>query len=173
MKKEIHYDDNSEHKDKDTHSTHNNDETKQHLIQAMTKYLQNEGYRITEPRKLIIEAVANQVGWHVHPKSVFSYVHERDDTIGIATVYRTLKVLDDMDIMNRVYSIGAQYHEKSAPSHYHLICIDCGNIHDIKDSLPEEISEQIKKDYGFYASDISMSVYGRCSECKRKHDRKK
>lgn len=144
-----------------------NTETKTHLMQAMLRFLKSEGYRITEPRKLIIEAVAAQVGWHVHPKSVYSYVHERDESVGLATIYRTLKVLEDMDILNQIYSMGAGFHNEELASHYHLICIKCGRIKDVTDSLTDEIKDQIKIDYDFHMTDIALSVYGVCSDCRK------
>lgn len=150
-----------------------NRETVQHLLEAMLKILKSKGLRVTEPRRLILEAVAAQVGWHVHPKSVFAYVHEKDSSIGLATVYRTLKLLDDMDLLNKVYSMGARYHDEQAGSHYHLICLHCGSIHDINDGLRGEIGEQIKKDYDFTMTDINLSIYGLCSKCRKNGTKRK
>ena len=143
-------------------------ETTGHLTEAMIKNLKSQGMRITAQRRLILEAVAAQVGWHVHPKSVFSYVHERDEEIGIATVYRTLKILEDMDLLNQIYTMGSGFHDEGNLRHYHLICLKCGSIHDINDTLPSEIKYQINTDYDFDMTGIKLSIYGLCSECKKK-----
>ena len=51
-------------------------------------------------------------------------VQKKDDTIGLATVYRTLKMLEDMDLLNKVYMMGQQNVHPNDPNHevhYHLI----------------------------------------------------
>lgn len=141
-------------------------ETVSHLLEGMIKYMKSQGLRITGQRRLILEAVASQVGWHVHPKSVFAYVHERDKDIGLVTVYRTLKMLEDMDLLNQVYSMGMRFHSGHSLNHYHLICVKCGTIQDVSDTLPIEIKCQIHKDYDFEMTDINLSVYGICNKCK-------
>lgn len=143
-------------------------ETTEHLLHAMIEVLHEAGFRVTTQRKIILEAIASQVGWHVHPKDVYSYVQERDKTIGLATVYRTLKMLEDMDLLNKVYMMGMQ---NTAPEdhgvHYHLICLKCGSIQDVNDSMLEEIGGHVKKEYGFSPTQIKMSIYGLCDDCNR------
>ena len=143
-------------------------ETTEHLLHAMIEVLHEAGFRVTNQRKIILEAIAYQVGWHVHPKDIYSYVQERDKSIGLATVYRTLKILEDMDLLNKVYMMGMQNmspHDHGV--HYHLICLKCGSIQDISDATFEEIRSHVQKDYGFSSTQIRMSVYGICEECNR------
>lgn len=146
-------------------------ETTQHLLRAMIEVLHDAGFRVTTQRKIILEAVAYQVGWHVHPKDVYSYVQERDKSIGLATVYRTLKMLEDMDLLNKIYMMGMQEdHEmEHGQDHYHLICLQCGSIIDIQDTEFDEISNHVNKKYGFETTQIKMSVYGLCEDCRRVH----
>ncbi len=142
-------------------------ETTEHLLKAMLEVLHDSGFRVTNQRKLILEAIAHQVGWHVHPKDVYSYVKDRDENIGLATVYRTLKMLEDMDLLNKVYMMGKQ---NTAPSrhgaHYHLICLKCGNITDINDSMLKELGDRVKNNYGFETTQAKITFYGMCSDCK-------
>ena len=96
------------HKDFSFEDLNFKQETTEHLLYSMIEVLHDAGFRVTTQRKIILEAIAQQVGWHVHPKDVFSYVQKKDDTIGLATVYRTLKMLEDMDLLNKVYMMGQQ-----------------------------------------------------------------
>ena len=158
-----------------TQREYDKSQTTQHLLQAMIEVLHDSGFRVTNQRKIILEAVAYQVGWHVHPKDVFSYVQERDKSIGLATVYRTLKMLEDMDLLNKIYMMGMQEdHEMDeGKSHYHIICLKCGHIEDINDTTFEEVSNHVKKEYGFETTQIKMSVYGLCEDCRRISEFKK
>ena len=96
------------HKDFSFEDLNFKQETTEHLLYSMIEVLHDAGFRVTTQRKIILEAIAQQVGWHVHPKDVFSYVQKKDDTIGLTTVYRTLKMLEDMDLLNKVYMMGQQ-----------------------------------------------------------------
>lgn len=156
------------HKDL-TPAEYNKSETTQHLLHAMIEVLHDAGFRVTNQRKIILEAVAYQVGWHVHPKDVYSYVQERDKSIGLATVYRTLKMLEDMDLLNKIYMMGMQEdHEmEHGKHHYHVICLKCGSIVDISDSTFDEIRSHVKREYGFETTQIKMSIYGLCEDCRR------
>ena len=142
-------------------------ETTEHLLNAMLEILHDSGFRITAQRKLILEAIAFQVGWHVHPKDVYSYVKDKDDNIGMATVYRTLKMLEDMDLLNKVYMMGKQdVTPYNHGAHYHLICLRCGNISDVKDDILFGLSKKVKQSYGFETTQVKMTFYGMCADCK-------
>lgn len=144
------------------------DATTQHLLNAMLEILHDSGFRITEQRKLILEAIAYQVGWHVHPKDVFAYAHKKDTNIGLATVYRTIKMLDDMDLLNKVYLMGKQdIHPDDHGYHYHLVCLRCGSIEDTEDDLLDQISTHVKTGYGFTPTQIKTTIYGLCEDCKQ------
>ncbi len=145
-------------------------ETTEHLLYAMMEVLHEAGFRVTTQRKIILEAIAHQVGWHVHPKDVFAYVQKRDDTIGLATVYRTIKMLEDMDLLNKVYMMGQQNVHPNDPNHgvhYHLICLKCGAIFDKNDDMLENINQHVKQAHGFFATQTKLSVYGLCEDCAR------
>lgn len=143
-------------------------ETTDHLLRAMLEVLHESGFRVTTQRKLILEAIAHQVGWHVHPKDVYSYVRERDENIGLATVYRTIKMLEDMELLNQVYMMGKQ---DTAPSdhgtHYHLICLKCGNIKDMNDDILDGIEKKVNDNYGFETTQTKLTLYGMCGNCRK------
>ena len=158
------------HKDFSFEDLNFKQETTEHLLYSMIEVLHDAGFRVTTQRKIILEAIAQQVGWHVHPKDVFSYVQKKDDTIGLATVYRTLKMLEDMDLLNKVYMMGQKNVHPNDPLHevhYHLICLKCGAIRDVKDSMLESINEHVKNEYGFSTTQTKLSLYGLCEDCER------
>lgn len=143
-------------------------ETTEHLLNAMLEVLHESGFRVTGQRKLILEAIAHQVGWHVHPKDVYSYVKDKDKNIGLATVYRTIKMLEDMDLLNKVYMMGKQDTEPSDHgAHYHLICLRCGSINDVNDEILEGIGKKVKESYGFEVTQTKLTFYGMCGECRK------
>lgn len=137
-----------------------------HLLATMIEALHREGFRMTPQRRLILKAVANQIGWHVHPKEVYAWVRERDSRVGLATVYRTLHMLEDMSLMQKIQMFT---HADSAPSsgnmrHYHMVCLRCGRVSDIYDDLPKKIEQHARK-LGFNAVHTRLLLYGVCEDC--------
>ena len=61
------------HKDFSFEDLNFKQETTEHLLYSMIEVLHDAGFRVTTQRKIILEAIAQQVGWHVHPKDVFSF----------------------------------------------------------------------------------------------------
>ena len=151
---------------KNEHRTDKN--ATQHLLNAMFRLLHEKGFKITSQRKLILEAIANQIGWHVHPKDIYAYVHDKDKNIGSATVYRTLKMLEETDLLNKIYMMGGNTteHINEHGIHYHLICLGCGNIEDVNDNTLSQIKSHVNSDHGFLSTQIKLSIYGMCENCK-------
>ncbi len=78
-------------------------------------------------------------------------------------------MLEDMDLLNKVYMMGIQndHVENSGQTHYHLICLKCGSIIDINDTTLANIKDHVKKDYGFDSTQVKLSIYGLCEDCRR------
>lgn len=87
---------------------------------------------------------------------------------GIATVYRTLALLEDSDMVTSL-SFGAQgkKYELGAKEHHdHMICTTCGDITEFVDEEIENRQDSIAHELGFEISDHSMQIYGICKNCK-------
>lgn len=152
-------------------SEDNNEQNKM-LISCLIEVLRDLGVKITAQRKLILEAVASQVGWHVHPKDVYDYVQKRDSSIGIATVYRTLKLLEDMDLIEKAYMIGMGVDTKnskteSAEDAHYMVCLRCGDMQKIDKSCISSIDSKVLSLHGFSVSHIKMTLYGLCKTCNK------
>lgn len=65
--------------------------------------LKNDGCRITKQRKLIIDVIMNNN--FNSCKDIYYQVTEKDKTVGMATVYRMIRQLEDMGIVNRIDTI--------------------------------------------------------------------
>ena len=65
--------------------------------------LKNDGCRITKQRKLIIDVIMNNS--FNSCKDIYYQVTEKDKTVGMATVYRMIRQLEDMGIVNRIDTI--------------------------------------------------------------------
>lgn len=128
---------------------------------------------ISKKRKLILDALKKNCCRHLTAEEIYELVSEIDSNIGIATVYRNLKFLEDNGYIKRAYvseSLSACYElhkENDKHSHHHLICKSCGNVIDFEDDLLDAIEKIVSLTTDFEIYDHSLTFYGKCKECRR------
>ncbi len=90
--------------------------------------------------------------------------------IGIATVYRTLSLLEENGLVSSI-SLGTQgkkFEIANKPHHDHLICEGCGEIIEFENPKIEQLQEEIAKENGFLLTNHLMQLYGICKTCQTK-----
>ena len=89
---------------------------------------------------------------------------------GRATVFRTIKLLQDLEIVCRVplEDGGVRYERsRSGRHHHHLICSDCGSVTEFIAPALDEAIEQKALAADFEIGGHSAEIYGRCAPCRR------
>ncbi len=87
--------------------------------------------------------------------------------MGIATVYRTIKFLESMSIVNSldVGDSAKRYELDISIHHDHMICTNCHKIIEFVDDLIEEQQINVVKKHNFMLKDHIMTIYGLCEDC--------
>ncbi len=138
--------------------------------------LQNHGYKITKQRELIYTALLENDKDHLSPEELHLIVNKKDKDIGIATVYRTLLLFEELDLVSKLNFDDNRYRYELSNDgehqHHHLICNDCNKVVEVSYDLTNDIEENIKKNYGFDVSNYVLKFFGVCSECKEKKIKK-
>ncbi len=137
----------------------------------ITKKLKSKGYKFTPQRKAIVETVIEHQGEHLSPEEIYDYVKVKNPEIGLATVYRTLQILVDLDFLS-VLNLNdgfARYElnvtDKSGHHHHHLICVQCGKIIEVFGDYLVELEDKIEKEYKFKINDHKLKFFGVCEDC--------
>lgn len=135
--------------------------------------MENNITRQTKQRKMIIEVFMENQGRHLTPDEMFALVREKDSNIGIATVYRNLKLLDEQGVIKKLLideGGGSAFYELQTHgeihSHHHLICKKCGSVSDFQDDLLDAIEKIIEITSHFEIHDHKVSFYGICMNCR-------
>ena len=126
--------------------------------------LEVTGYRLTAPRRAVIDAIAR-----TNRPFTIEELSERLPNIGRATVFRTIKLLHELDIVCRVplEDGGIRYERsRSGRHHHHLICSECGSVTEFDDPSLDAAIEQNAATAGFELDGHSAELYGRCSPCR-------
>ncbi len=139
--------------------------------------LAGHGYRLTAAREAILDILTNTTE-HLSAEDIFMIVHARNPVIGLTTIYRTLDLLEQTDIIQK-FDFGhgrAKYELSEANSakkhHHHLICKKCKKIIDYTEFAEEE-REYIQKaekgleaKYHFTIDGHLIHFYGTCPTCR-------
>lgn len=132
--------------------------------------LNGKGYRLTKQRQAVLEVIINNTGKHLSNGEIFEMVKQSHPDIGLATVYRTLPLLEKMNLLSKIYlDDGCTRYESCSPkdrAHHHLICITCGKVYEVQEELLGVKEKQILADKYFNTESYMIKLYGYCSgEC--------
>lgn len=132
--------------------------------------LRARGLRFTAQRKAVLDIIIQNEGKHLSPEEIYGLVKINTPEIGVATVYRTLMLLEDMGFVHKIdLDDGKGRYELNKSEedhlHHHLICVKCGSISEVKYDLLELLEEQILKENEFLVKNHSVKFYGYCKEC--------
>ncbi|KPU45852.1 ferric uptake regulation protein [Oxobacter pfennigii] len=136
----------------------------------LKKLFEEKGYKYTIQREKIFEILMKHGEEHLTATGIYELVKLNHPDISMATVYRTLLIFEELHIINKLgseneynrYEFNAN---NDAHKHYHLICVKCGQIKDIKENFMTDMSENILEKYHFIVNGYSQRLYGICKDC--------
>lgn len=138
--------------------------------QIFIQYLDNYSLRMTNQRELLFNLFMNAKG-HISADEFFVLAKSKDSTLGVATIYRFLKLLREAGIADEiVFGEGKLRYEKKygMDHHDHLICEKCGeNIEFLNENI-EKLQDQIAESFGFKLTRHKMYLFGLCTKCQNK-----
>jgi Fur family ferric uptake transcriptional regulator len=131
--------------------------------------LERDGYRLSGPRSAVVETL-DDLGCSVTAKEIADRLHEQGQDVGVASIYRTLELLDRLRLTRRVDAAeGVARYEPLDPSgahHHHLVCDSCGEVSAFADPQLERAIERLadRVDYAIDAHDVTLR--GECPSCR-------
>lgn len=120
------------------------------------------GLKMTEPRKVILDVLSHA---HDHPsvEDVYNRAKKKDASISMATVYRTLGLLDELGLVYRHEfndSDHARY-EVNSEHHHHLIDLETGKVIEFQNEKIEKMKQKIAEDLGYELVECRLELYGK------------
>jgi len=135
--------------------------------------LREKGHRLTPQRMLVIEAL-HRAAKHISAEELYKQLHSRYPYANISTVYRTLELLKELNLVTEAdFGEGrVRYHAADKGHHHHLVCQSCGKVVDIEESLLHPLEDTLLREYGFDADLRHLAISGECRSCRRKKGHK-
>jgi Fur family ferric uptake transcriptional regulator len=127
-------------------------------------------YKLTPQREATLRVMLENQVDHLSAEDVYLLVKEKFPDIGLATVYRTLDLLSDLKVINKLnFGDGvARYEmrdENMEHHHHHLVCVECGAVDEIIEDWLGPIEEKVERDFGFKILDHRLIFHGVCHRC--------
>tara|TARA_Y100000816_G_scaffold230350_1_gene175551 strand:+ start:805 stop:1239 length:435 start_codon:yes stop_codon:yes gene_type:complete len=127
----------------------------------------SRGVKLTDQRRVIVKVLSEskeKYGESDHPDvdELYNRVSKIDSKISIATVYRTVKVLEEAGILvKHDFKAGKARYEQIRESHHdHLIDVKSGEIIEFVDNEIEELQKKVAEKYGYTLVDHKLELYG-------------
>ena len=135
----------------------------------------SKGVKLTDQRRVIVKVLSEskeKYGDSDHPDvdELYNRVSKIDSKISIATVYRTVKVLEEAGILvKHDFKAGKARYEQLRESHHdHLIDVKSGEIIEFVDHEIENLQKKVAEKYGYTLVDHKLELYGVKKDYKKK-----
>lgn len=132
--------------------------------------LKEKGFKLTPQRRCVLNTILNSDGKHLSAEEIYDLVKESCPEIGLATVYRTMQVLDELGLVYKHNfddgRIRYEITQNEDHQHHHLVCKKCGKVIEVEEDLLEQLETQVENKYSFSITDHNVKFFGYCSYCK-------
>lgn len=146
-------------------------------IEKIKQQLQAQGYKLTPQREATVRILLENEEDHLSAEDVFLLVKDIAPEIGLATVYRTLELLTELHVVEKLnFGDGVARYDLRGDTnkhhHHHLICIHCGTMEEVKEDWLLPLEERLLSQFGFETLDHRLDFQGICRKCRDLNDSK-
>ncbi|MDE6959737.1 MAG: transcriptional repressor [Lachnospiraceae bacterium] len=135
--------------------------------------LRGKGLKVTAQRIAVLSVLSEKPDSHLTAEEIYDLVKVSSPDIGLATVYRTIQILLELKIIDRIYlddgyvryEMGHVYEDEDSHHHHHLICVKCGRVMSFQGDLLEAFETRMEQETGFLIQDHDVKLYGFCKNC--------
>ena len=129
--------------------------------------LREHGYRLTSPRWFVWSVLRSATG-HLTADEVTERVHDADPTVDRSSVYRSLTIFEELDLVRRSdlgIDESARWEIAHPDDEFHLVCRSCGSVTHHAGELVAQIRLHLHHDHDFIADGINLVITGECADC--------
>lgn len=131
----------------------------------MTAALKKAGIRVTRQRIALLGVLADADD---HPDAVELHARAKaiEPSVSLATVYRTLTVLEEEGVVHRhaFQGGGARFETSHEDHHDHILDVDTGEVIEFQSDKIEQLQDEIARELGYEVVHHRLELY-----CRKKH----
>lgn len=140
------------------------------MLDEFKNILKEKGYKLTPQREKVLATFIKNKYKHLSSEEIYKMVKKDYPQIGLATIYRTIQIMEKENIICRFDTEGdiikyelMDINEKY--QHPHCICLKCGRVLAIRQFSLNSIKTKLEKKYNFTVVSYNFKFYGICKKC--------
>ncbi len=130
--------------------------------------LRSSGRRMTPKRALVLE-ILQQSDAHLDAETIWHLAWGRDQSLNLATIYRTLTVLKEMGLVEQRYFARAHkrelYETMLKPEHHHFTCLGCGQVIEFETARINQARQELMEERDLHLTHTCVCFEGYCPTC--------
>ncbi|WP_188206075.1 ferric iron uptake transcriptional regulator [Alkalibacillus aidingensis] len=139
-------------------------------IEQIKKQLHSQSYKLTPQREATVRVLLEHEEDHLSAEDVYLLVKDKAPEIGLATVYRTLELLTELKVVDKInFGDGVSRYdlrkEGAEHFHHHLVCVECGSVLEIEEDLLGDVEKVVESRFEFEVRDHRLTFHGVCKSC--------
>lgn len=137
-------------------------------VEKVREKMEERGYRLTPQRTVILEILLDHPNHHLSADEIYTEVKSKHPEYGLATVYRTLELFRDLEIVHQMdFADGfSRYEYGHRDHHHHLVCLKCGRVEEFHSDDLELVERKISETHQFEVVGHHLKLYGYCRRCR-------
>ncbi|MGE3538474.1 MAG: transcriptional repressor [Candidatus Tectimicrobiota bacterium] len=134
-------------------------------IRIFEDYIRAQRLKHSKPRRDIVEVFLESDG-HYTAQELFQQVKQKNASVGFATVYRTLKLLEECGLARTMdYGDGTLRYEPNRFQHHHIICTACNRTIEFLSPELEVLLRKVQEDHHFTPQMHAVRILSVCTDC--------
>jgi len=137
-------------------------------LSPLARRIRDGGYKLTNARLIVLQVIEESHG-HITSADIVERVAELDESIGRASVFRTLDMLTRLNIVRPSYIEGSQspqYVLLHEGHHHHIVCTNCHQTIEFHDCGLDKMTLALQQQYNVEITGHLLEFYGLCENCK-------
>ncbi|WP_160722050.1 Fur family transcriptional regulator [Isachenkonia alkalipeptolytica] len=130
--------------------------------------LREQGYKITEQRKIIIEAFVKTKNHLLSAEKVYDWIKDHGQRIDLSTIYRNIEIMLNIGVLKKIsLDNHVDQYKLSVTNehHHHIVCVSCGKSEIFKDCPVLPIEKNLIDKLGFTPIEHKLEILGYCKKC--------
>jgi Fur family transcriptional regulator, ferric uptake regulator len=134
-------------------------------VQTFEHYLRTQNLKNSKPRRDILEVFLGSQG-HLSAQELYDQVKQINSRVGFATVYRTLKLLEECGLARSMdYGDGTQRYEPDRFQHHHIICTSCNRTVEFLSPELEALLQNVQVSHDYIPQTHAVRILSMCQDC--------
>ncbi len=134
-------------------------------MRDLAQRLTDAGYKVTSPRLAVLQAALSHDGSFTAAE-VERWLGTRAESPGEASIFRTLKLLTDIGVAERIHGVDDCHRYTLRSGHMHrIVCTSCGRLSEFEDCAIGELITRLQSATGYAIDSHLLELFGRCPAC--------